>query len=134
MEARRSCEPVSNSAVGPAIARATPAWHAALPLEQLCDEVGADRRLVELGKARPEGVGGDGGEAPEQRLGILVAGAGGLAGADAFLGHPLHLVDDDEALQGIQGSPGRLEPRRIDGKIHFFVPTAILAARIPDAV
>lgn len=26
-----------------------------------------------------------------------------------------------------------LQPRRIDGKVHFFVPTAILAARIPDA-
>lgn len=26
-----------------------------------------------------------------------------------------------------------LQPRRIDGQIHFFVPTAILAARIPDA-
>jgi ubiquinone/menaquinone biosynthesis C-methylase UbiE len=26
-----------------------------------------------------------------------------------------------------------LQPRRIDGKIHFFVPTTILAARIPDA-
>jgi len=26
-----------------------------------------------------------------------------------------------------------LQPREIDGQIHFFVPTAILAARIPDA-
>ena len=57
---------------------------------------------------------------------------------DSFLARSYPREDDEPRLKALFESALKedtldLQPRQIDGQIHFFVPTAILAARIPHA-